>query len=67
VRVRGIGLDWLGALEGRAVTEEKDVSKETISTKAVVIAIFIDSVGVGGRVGPGFHGVGADARGVGIR
>jgi hypothetical protein len=30
-------------------------------------ALFIDWVGVGGGVGPGFHGVGVGARGVGIR
>jgi hypothetical protein len=29
-------------------------------------ALFIDWIGVGGGVGPGFHGVGAGARGVGI-
>ena len=30
-------------------------------------ALFIDRVGVGGGVGPGFHGVGVGARGVGVR
>jgi hypothetical protein len=30
-------------------------------------AIFIDWIGVGGGVGPGFHGVGVGARGVGVR
>jgi hypothetical protein len=30
-------------------------------------ALFIDWIGVGGGVGPGFHGVGAGARGVGVR
>jgi len=30
-------------------------------------ALFIDWVGVGGGVGPGFHGVGVGRRGVGIR
>ena len=30
-------------------------------------ALFIDWVGVGGGVGPGFHGVGVGARGVGVR
>jgi hypothetical protein len=30
-------------------------------------ALFIDWIGVGGGVGPGFHGVGVGARGVGIR
>jgi hypothetical protein len=30
-------------------------------------ALFIDWVGVGGGVGPGFHGVGVGARGVGFR
>ena len=30
-------------------------------------ALFIDWIGVGGGVGPGFHGVGAAARGVGLR
>lgn len=29
-------------------------------------ALFIDWIGVGGGVGPGFHGVGAGARGVGV-
>lgn len=29
-------------------------------------ALFIDWVGVGGGVGPGFHGVGVGARGVGV-
>jgi hypothetical protein len=30
-------------------------------------ALFIDWIGIGGGVGPGFHGVGAGARGVGLR
>jgi hypothetical protein len=30
-------------------------------------ALFIDSIGVGGGVGPGFHGVGVGRRGVGRR
>jgi hypothetical protein len=30
-------------------------------------ALFIDWIGVGGGVGPGFHGVGVAARGVGLR
>ena len=30
-------------------------------------ALFIDWIGAGGGVGPGFHGVGAGARGVGVR
>ena len=30
-------------------------------------ALFIDWVGVGGGVGPGFHGVGVGRRGVGVR
>jgi hypothetical protein len=30
-------------------------------------ALFIDWIGVGGGVGPGFHGVGVGARGVGVR
>ncbi len=30
-------------------------------------ALFIDRVGVGGGVGPGFHGVGVGRRGVGVR
>jgi hypothetical protein len=29
-------------------------------------ALFIDTVGVGGGVGPGYHGVGAGTRGVGL-
>jgi hypothetical protein len=30
-------------------------------------ALFIDWIGVGGGVGPGYHGVGVGARGVGVR
>ncbi len=30
-------------------------------------SLFIDWIGAGGGVGPGFHGVGAGARGVGVR
>ena len=30
-------------------------------------ALFIDWIGVGGGVGPGFHGVGVGRRGVGVR
>ena len=30
-------------------------------------ALFVDWIGVGDGVGPGFHGVGAGARGVGLR
>ena len=31
------------------------------------VALFIDWIGPGGGVGPGFHGVGAGGRGVGVR
>jgi hypothetical protein len=30
-------------------------------------SLFIDWIGPGGGVGPGFHGVGAGGRGVGLR
>lgn len=30
-------------------------------------ALFIDMIGIGGGVGPGFHGVGVGRRGVGLR
>ena len=32
-----------------------------------VTALFIDMIGIGGGIGPGFHGVGVGRRGVGIR
>jgi hypothetical protein len=39
----------------------------TVPKAGGATALFIDWIGVGGGVGVGFHGVGAGARGVGLR
>ncbi len=39
----------------------------TMSAAGGAAALFIDWIGVGGGVGPGFHGVGVGRRGVGVR
>jgi hypothetical protein len=55
------------------VIEEKDMVytyrliEGTMPNGGGATALFIDWIGVGGGVGVGFHGVGAGARGVGLR
>jgi hypothetical protein len=39
----------------------------TMPASGGATSLFIDWIGVGGGVGPGFHGVGVGARGVGVR
>jgi hypothetical protein len=43
------------------------ILKGTMPPGGGAASLFIDWIGVGGGVGPGFHGVGVGARGVGIR
>jgi len=39
----------------------------TMPASGGATSLFIDWIGVGGGVGPGFHGVGVGARGLGVR
>jgi hypothetical protein len=54
-------------IEGKDMTYTYKLIEGTMPTAGGAAALFIDWVGVGGGVGPGFHGVGAGARGVGVR
>jgi hypothetical protein len=54
-------------MEGKDMTYTYKLIEGTMPKAGGAAALFIDWVGVGGGVGPGFHGVGAGARGVGVR
>jgi hypothetical protein len=54
-------------VEGRDIVYRYRLIEGKMPTQGGAAALFIDWIGVGGGVGPGFHGVGAGARGVGIR
>jgi hypothetical protein len=54
-------------IDGKDLIYSYKVIEGAVPKAAGPTALFIDWVGVGGGVGPGFHGVGAGARGVGIR
>jgi hypothetical protein len=54
-------------VDGNDLVYSYKVIKGTIPSKGGATALFIDSIGVGGGVGPGFHGVGVGGRGVGAR
>jgi hypothetical protein len=54
-------------IEGKDMIYAYKLIEGTMPKAGGTTALFIDWVGVGGGVGPGFHGVGAGARGVGVR
>jgi hypothetical protein len=54
-------------LEGRDLSYRYRVIQGPVPRAGGATTLFIDWIGVGGGVGPGFHGVGRGARGVGWR
>ena len=54
-------------IEGKDMVYDYRLIEGTMPKAGGATALFIDWVGAGGGVGPGFHGVGAGARGVGLR
>jgi hypothetical protein len=54
-------------IEGKDLIYTYKLIEGTMPKAGGATALFIDWIGVGGGVGPGFHGVGAGARGVGVR
>jgi hypothetical protein len=54
-------------IEGKELIYTYKLIEGTMPKAGGATALFIDWIGVGGGVGPGFHGVGAGARGVGLR
>jgi hypothetical protein len=54
-------------VEGRDLVYRYKLVEGKMPNTGGATALFIDWIGVGGGVGPGFHGVGAGARGVGVR
>jgi hypothetical protein len=53
-------------IEGKDLVYIYKLINGTMPKKGGATALFIDWIGVGGGVGPGFHGVGAGTRGVGL-
>ena len=54
-------------IEGKDLVYNYKLIEGTMPKAGGATALFIDWIGPGGGVGPGFHGVGAGARGVGLR
>lgn len=54
-------------VQGSDITYQYRIIQGEMPRSGGATAIFIDWIGVGGGVGPGFHGVGRGARGVGWR
>jgi hypothetical protein len=54
-------------VEGRDLVYTYKLLEGKMPATGGATALFIDWIGVGGGVGPGFHGVGVGARGVGFR
>ena len=54
-------------VEGKDLVYEYKLIEGKVPTEGGATSLFIDWIGVGGGVGPGFHGVGVGARGVGWR
>jgi hypothetical protein len=54
-------------VEGRDIVYRYRLIEGTMPRGGGQASLFIDWIGVGGGVGPGFHGVGRGARGVGWR
>ncbi len=53
-------------VDGKDLVYQYKLIEGTMPKGSGATALFIDWIGVGGGVGPGFHGVGAGARGVGL-
>jgi len=53
-------------MEGEDLVYKYKLIEGTMPKSGGATALFIDWIGVGGGVGPGFHGVGAGTRGVGL-
>ncbi len=53
-------------VEGNDIVYRYKLISGAVPRSGQATTIFIDWIGVGGGVGPGFHGVGAGARGVGF-
>jgi hypothetical protein len=54
-------------IEGKDLVYQYRFIKGPMPKAGGATALFIDWIGVGGGVGPGFHGVGVGARGIGWR
>jgi hypothetical protein len=54
-------------VDGNDLVYSYKLIKGSIPANGGATALFIDSIGVGGGVGPGFHGVGVGGRGAGAR
>jgi hypothetical protein len=54
-------------IDGKDLVYTYKLIEGTMPKAGGAAALFIDWIGVGGGAGPGFHGVGAGARGVGLR
>jgi hypothetical protein len=54
-------------VDGADLVYNYKVLEGKMPAKGGQTALFIDWIGVGGGVGPGFHGVGVGRRGVGWR
>ena len=54
-------------VDGNDLVYNYKLIKGKIPANGGATALFIDSIGVGGGVGPGFHGVGVGGRGAGAR
>ena len=54
-------------IDGKDLVYNYKLIEDAMPKAGGATALFIDWIGVGGGVGPGFHGVGAGARGVGLR
>jgi len=53
-------------IDGKDLVYSYKLIEGTMPKAGGATALFVDWIGVGGGVGPGFHGVGAGARGVGL-
>jgi len=54
-------------VEGKDIVYRYKLIEGKVPTTGGATSLFIDWIGVGGGIGPGFHGVGVGARGVGWR
>jgi hypothetical protein len=54
-------------IDGNDLIYQYKLIEGTMPKAGGATALFIDWIGVGGGVGPGFHGVGVGARGIGFR
>lgn len=54
-------------VDGADLVYDYKLIEGTMPTKGGATSLFIDTIGVGGGVGPGYHGVGVGRRGPGVR